>query len=73
MHGNEPIHPDAGLGFLGLRTRDYIAIQVLNGVLANNGVPHSDLENWEQRLEKTALLAYRVADALLKVREGGVI
>lgn len=52
----------------GLATRDYIAIHVLSGMMANN-IPTPPFETIEEVQDHLAKLAYGYADSMLRARQ----
>lgn len=52
----------------GMSTRDYIAVHVLSGMMANN-IPTPPFDTMEEVQDHLAKLAYGYADALLRARQ----
>lgn len=61
-----PIHAEnrAGWLHLGITARDYIAIQAMQGLLANSYPSCADMT-----VEQVAEMAYKTADAMIKQSE----
>ena len=55
-------------GQQGMDLRDYFAAKAMQGMLANKGVTYS--KSADENDKSGAERAYRIADAMLKAREG---
>lgn len=51
-----------------MTVRDYYALQIVNGMLAGKSVALPFSEGWEQSMERSCRVAYRIADAMLAAR-----
>ena len=65
-----PVFPDTAGGhaiaFQGMTLRDYFAAKAMQGWLSTYG---ADVPQQSVRAENIAMLAYEIADAMLKARE----